>query len=185
MLDCSQFLEGYSEFRDGRLDAVLRGAFEAHIDDCAACARYHRVVLRGVEIFRELPQLTPSHEFQPRLQHRIFHLQDELKRSGVSPSGTTAAITFVIAALLTATAWIPVLQRPAPALQLPPVAATLPIPEQSPSLFRSAPLLWPGAAQVSAPAFIAAEAEHQLFRGYSPLGRSGMVIPAAQTGFQR
>jgi hypothetical protein len=78
MVNCERFLDDYSTFRDGELPARERVAFQAHLDECAACAHYDRVVAGGVEILRDLPRLEVSEDFGARLQHRIWH--EELDR---------------------------------------------------------------------------------------------------------
>ena len=56
MMDCGTFLDGYSDFRDGQLMLPDRVAFEAHLRECASCARYDRVVDGGVKVLRDLPE---------------------------------------------------------------------------------------------------------------------------------
>jgi hypothetical protein len=131
MLDCADFLDGYTDYRDGRLDDGTLASFRQHLTECASCARYDRVVQRGTRLFCELPELTPSDDFQARLQHRIYHLEDERRRFGASASGVPTGYVLSIAALLMIAAWAP-LARPRPArsavTRLPAVAAHAPHP---------------------------------------------------------
>lgn len=143
MFSCADFLRDFSEYRDGRMSASERAVVESHLAGCDACARYAEVVEAGVEHLRALPALEPSHDFLPRLQHRIYHLDDE--RAGIaSRSGSGASTGFVLAAavLITTAAALPLLRSQPAILELPPVAATAPAAEESvPALFRDGPLL--------------------------------------------
>lgn len=162
MLDCSEFLEGYSGFRDGTLGEVRSADFEEHLGVCDACARYDRVIRDGVALVRELPEIEPSYDFLPRLQHRIYHLEDDRARARQG-SGASAVLISGIALAIGATAWAPLLRGGAPVVELPPVVAHAPHKvEALQHLFRAGPLLTdprePGPTRT-------------LFHEYSPLGR--------------
>lgn len=143
MLNCSDFVREYSDYRDGRVDPVRRAEMEAHLAGCSSCARYDRVVVAGVDELRSIPEIEPSWEFLPRLQHRIFHLEDGLspwrrsERSAMSP-----AFVLLLVLLIGAAAWVPTLRRQAALVELAPVAAVAPAPEPDVhTLFREGPLL--------------------------------------------
>ena len=107
ILDCAEFLDRYSEFRDGGLDAEAHARFQEHRRSCLSCARYDRVMARGVGVLQELPAIQPSADFLPRLQHRIYHLEDaRVLGRGARASGTSLA-TLGIAAALALAAWTP------------------------------------------------------------------------------
>ncbi len=106
IVDCPEFLDRYSDFRDDCLDAESRSAFEGHIRVCASCARYDRVVRNGVELFASAPEIEPSKDFYPRLQHRIFHLEDARALSNRRASGASLAALGIAAAVAFA-AWTP------------------------------------------------------------------------------
>src|SRR5690606_36943671 len=126
MVDCSTFLDDYSEFRDGLLGRELERSFRDHLEACPACARYDRVIEQGTRLFRDLPPVEPSHDFVPRPQHRLFHLEEEMRRPGRAGSGASVAFTLAIAAVIGASAWMPAM-RPRPAeFHLPPVLAHAP-----------------------------------------------------------
>lgn len=152
MIRCSDLLEEYSDYRDGLLDDERMTAIEEHLSGCSSCARYDRVIAGGVAELRQIPEIAPSDDFLPRLQHRIYHLQDDLgpgwkrERSGVSAGFATAlAVAIVLAA------WIPVItSRPATVTLAPITAQLASAPKPVPSLFRTGPLLTDGpAADVS------------------------------------
>jgi hypothetical protein len=77
-----------------------------HLASCTSCARYDRVVRRGTELARELPEITPSDDFAERLQHRIYHVQDGAGIAGNRASG--AAVTLAVAGVIALLAWSPV-----------------------------------------------------------------------------
>lgn len=142
-MDCDQFLEGYTDYRDDWLDPGERERFDAHLEECESCARYDRVVQRGLEIFRDLPEVTPSSDFLPRLRHRIYHIEDGIPLRSAHPGGS-AALVAVAAVGLMALAWLPFATRvpvevelPAVAVDPPPVATSEPVP----SLFEDGPFL--------------------------------------------
>ncbi len=140
MVDCARFLDEYSEFRDGFLAPEESREFEAHLTSCPSCARYDRVVARGGHIFRDLPELQPSEDFAARLQHRIFHLEDEMRAPGRTFSGVPTSAVLSIAAVLALAAWLPVLQPQDRLYHLPAVMASAPRGE-FPPLLVAGPLL--------------------------------------------
>lgn len=164
MLDCSDFLEEYSGFRDGSLDDVRLAAMRAHLAHCRPCARYDRVVGSGVDVLRALPEIEPSDDFLPRLQHRIYHIDDAAALRERRASGASAVILGGIAFAIGATAWAPLVRSGSvPVVELPPVVAHAPHKvEALEHLFRAGPLLT-GSEAGSAP--------RTLFHEYSPLGR--------------
>jgi len=128
MLDCSEFLEGYSAYRDGELDDHEHARFDAHRAQCCSCERYDRLISRGVEQYRRCPTPELSEDFQLRLQHRILHLEDEMRARPRNGSGAQAAVTFALAATIAAIAWIPVTRVQPSAVELPAIAARAPLP---------------------------------------------------------
>jgi Putative zinc-finger len=132
-MDCQQFLEGYSAYRDHDVTWAEREAFEAHMDECEACARYDRVVRRGVDVFGHLPELEVSDDFGARLQHRIWH-EDAVRTSAARRASAGAgAATVGLAAMIAAAAWVPLMQPPARLLELPAVAVRAPASGLSPA----------------------------------------------------
>lgn len=128
MMDCGTFLDGYSDFRDGLLTLPERAAFEAHLRDCESCARYDRVVDGGARVLRDLPELEVSGDFMERLQHRIWHEQDDMAaaraRRARRSSRRVAAAGVAAAATIGAVALAPeVYDRLAPTVTMLPSAA--------------------------------------------------------------
>lgn len=147
---CDEFLARHSEYMDGRLPAVLAQRLGSHAAACPSCARYDRVVRRGVALVRELPDMAPSDEFELRLQHRLFHLRDAESLGGSRAAGAAAALA--IAAAIALLAWSPLLvtragTRSATAAA---TASVEPIIERRVPLFDQA--AWYPVAPVTAPA---------------------------------
>lgn len=114
MTSCERFLAGYSAFRDDALPWEERVEFEVHLDECASCARYDRVVSRGAQVFRELPELEVSEDFAARLQHRIFTEDLEAARARTERRSAGAAFASVgVAAAIAAAAWVPLMREQA------------------------------------------------------------------------
>ena len=68
-MDCSNFLDWYSDFRDGLIaDARLLGRLRQHVRRCESCARYDASVRSGVLSVREM---YPSPDFRERLRERM------------------------------------------------------------------------------------------------------------------
>lgn len=134
MMDCESFLEDYSSFRDGDVSRERREAFEAHVGECPSCARYHRVVSRGAQIVRSLPELEVSDDFMARLEGRLYEVDVERSwQARRAPAGAATA-TLSVAAAIALAAWIPVM-RPASGLEtLPSMVAGAPRPTVPPSL---------------------------------------------------
>jgi hypothetical protein len=164
MVNCSEFLHDYSSFRDGLLGSERAGEFRVHMRGCASCARYDRVIGAGVELVREVDVVEPSSDFMDRLQHRIYHVEDEMRLSRRA-SGTSVALTLAIAAAIGFTAWAPTMRPKIPQVHLPAVAANAPVRSESvPSVFRAGPLL------TDNPRASAVQGTQTLFFRYSPLG---------------
>ncbi|MFQ5678489.1 MAG: zf-HC2 domain-containing protein [Gemmatimonadota bacterium] len=146
-MECDEFLEGYSEWVDGRLGEPGSGSFEAHLETCESCARYHRVVQRGLFIYRNLPELRSSPDFLPRLRHRLYHVDDEARLGGRTPLGS-AALVAVAAVGVLALAWLPFATRLSVEVALPPVAVDAPSDGPAPSLFSGGPFIEPAVGYV-------------------------------------
>ncbi len=134
-MECKEFLEGYSAFRDGLLEEAEREAFRAHRERCESCARYDRVVRKGTEVLRDLPPVDPPSDFLARLQHRIYHIEDGIPLGSVFRGGS-AAVLAVAAVGLLALAWMPFAVRAPVEVELPTVAVDAP--EQRPAARRTA-----------------------------------------------
>lgn len=151
MVHCQEFRENYSDFRDGLMSTPRMEALQAHLDACSSCARYDRVVQQGAALLRDLPPVRLSDDFMPRLQHRLYHLDDELAVQRGRASDASVPLMVAIAAAMAAIAWLPTARPRPPVVQLPPAVAHAPHPpKRVPVLFRTGPLLTPGAGATDA-----------------------------------
>lgn len=164
MLDCSEFLEDYSGFRDGDLDPARAEAMRRHAAGCSSCARYDRVVAGGVEVFRDLPGVEPSYDFLPRLQHRIYQADYEASRRRRRASSAPAVLTAGIGLAIAMTVLLPRIRTAPAVVELPPIAAHAPHRvEPIQVLYRAGPLL-------TAPQGIVTSRRANLFDASAPLG---------------
>jgi anti-sigma factor RsiW len=116
-MSCSDFIERFSAFLDGDVSSEEIAALEAHLQACAACRRYRAVLQHGAAVLRTLPAPPLREDFEPRLRHRLYHVDDE--RSIAAHQSATPALTVVgIAILLTALAWAPLLRDGPPDVRL-------------------------------------------------------------------
>lgn len=125
----------FSDFYDRSPEAAGRRAFSEHLENCSRCRRYEEVVRGGVDLLRGLTDAEISEDFHLRLQHRIFHIEDEqsLVRGGTSASGTTTVTAVAMALLLVIAAWSPTLLVGDPEIQLPAIVISEPSPRPVPA----------------------------------------------------
>src|SRR5207248_11318996 len=97
-MTCAEFLERYTEFRDGLITAPreLR-RFGRHLTHCAGCRRYDGAVRRGVLALQAAGTIEPSRDFRRRLDAR---LERERRAAGGAPARAGVAGGLVIAAAL-------------------------------------------------------------------------------------
>ena len=143
VMDCEEFLQGYSDYSDRlRTPEQLRD-FESHMRQCQTCARYDRVVRQGIDLFRQLPRPDTSPDFLPRLRHRLYHIDDHTVLG--SRLGGGVALVAMAAVGLLAIVWLPFASRIPVEVELAPVAVTAPTPPSAdlPSLFSPGPFVTP------------------------------------------
>src|ERR1700741_2452703 len=128
MMDCQTFLAGYSGFRDGYVSEDEREALRAHAETCERCARYDRVVGRGVLLYRALPELEVSEDFGERLGHRLYHEDMERAQARRFATPGAALATAAIAAGIALFAWVPLMGVRDRVPSLPAMAAVAPEP---------------------------------------------------------
>jgi len=123
---CREFLDRYTEFRDGHIAAPreLR-RFQRHLAQCAGCRRYDAALRRGVAALQNVETIEPSADFRRKLDAR---LAAERSRGAAVPAsaGLVAAMLVLVAlSLLVVEAG----RRPqmAQALPLPPAAFPKPV----------------------------------------------------------
>jgi hypothetical protein len=122
-MTCDEFIALAS---DGIEQAGCReelDAFQQHRAACISCARYHRVLARGLDLVRELPEIEPSADFTWRLHRRLRGLDDEMaERQRSVTSGVV--VVLAVAGMVAFTAWSPLL-GPAPTASAARTAAPL------------------------------------------------------------
>ncbi|MCL7971370.1 MAG: hypothetical protein M8866_04635 [marine benthic group bacterium] len=141
-MSCDQFIERYTDFRDGLLDSETRAEVEGHLADCACCERYHRVMQRGLELLSDIPSAESSDDFMPRLRHRLYNVDCGVTE-GRRSFGGSAALVGVAAVGLLALFWLPFAASVPLEMELAAVSVQPPPPGSAdlPSLFRSGPFV--------------------------------------------
>ena len=171
-MTCSDLQDRFSDFLDGTAEPSLLGEADAHLAECMDCRRYRDVVAQGSAILRSMPPVVVADDFFPRLQHRIYHLEDgpALGQADASGSGTTLATAVAVAVLIVLAAWSPALVRP-PQVALAPIVVSQPEPH---AVGVRPSLLWTGSVQARQSSSVPAVDwglwdDPRLFVRYSPL----------------
>lgn len=120
-MNCSEVVDRFTGYLDRTAPAEEVVAIEVHLEGCAACTRYGNILEHGGHLLRSLPQVELQEDFGPRLQHRLYHVDDEQALGAHAASGAPALTVLGIAVLLTAVAWSPTLVGRAPVLELAPI----------------------------------------------------------------
>jgi len=128
-MTCAEFQNRFSDYYDAAGDAVFMAEASGHLDGCADCRRYRDVVEQGIQILKAVPSPSVSDDFLPRLQHRIYHIEDgsALTRRETAGSATTTTTALAIAMLIAVAAWSPALVRE-PEVAIAPIVVTHPEP---------------------------------------------------------
>ena len=94
---------------------------------CGKCARYQEVVSRSVALLHAMPRAELAESFRPRLQHRLFHLDDGGAVGRPGRGSATPAVTVLgMAILLTVIAWSPTIASGVPEVELPAIVVSGP-----------------------------------------------------------
>lgn len=185
-MDCQLYLAKFSEFLDGRTGVEVSREMEAHRSSCQACSRYSEVVETGSRLIRELPSLDVPGDFHPRLDHRIYHLEDgaSIARESVGTGATTVSV-LAVAALLALSAWAPAAGDSEAAVDLPAVVVGEPsAPTFTPA--RSNPTFTRQLSLFSTREFndgIWGDS-HTLLREYSPISDRRRDLVQVRTGIE-
>ncbi len=125
-MDCRQFKKNHCAFTDDTLAGVELVGMQRHIAECEQCARLDWSVRRSLMVFRNLPSIQPSYDFEERLQEKIrcsVSAQAVTQRS-FRLAGTVAAV-FGAAMLGYIAAVLPSSEMPQDVVMAP-VIATVP-----------------------------------------------------------
>ena len=176
-MTCYDFQNRFSDFFDGTAEPSFLREADAHLAECVDCRRYRDVVTQGSAILRRMPPVVVADDFFPRLQHRIYHLEDgpALGQADMTGSGATVATAVAVAVLIVLAAWSPALMRP-PQVALAPIVVSQPEPR---ALGVRPLLLWTGSAQTTQSSSVSAVDQGlwddpQLFVRYSPLAATSV-----------
>lgn len=120
-MNCSQVVAHFTDYLDGVASAEEDAAIERHLEGCPRCVRYENVLRHGAELLRTLPEPELREDFVPRLQHRLFHVDNDRAIREHGGSGAPAMTVLAIAVLLAAVAWSPVLFTGSPVVELEPI----------------------------------------------------------------
>lgn len=146
-MNCNHFLESFSDYEDGLLAESAREACEDHLAACPSCSRYVQVVQKGRSMLSMLPPVEVGEDFTPRLQHRLYHVEDGelLVREREAGSGTTAVTLLAMTVLLALAAWSPTVKRPL-VIDLPAIVVNEPPPRPVRLIYQSLPVQQAGDA---------------------------------------
>ncbi|MEJ2203550.1 MAG: zf-HC2 domain-containing protein [Gemmatimonadota bacterium] len=125
-MTCSEFVARFSEYYDGTAPEEYVRRADEHLAACPNCCRYQQVVERGAGLLRRLPTPDLPEDFRPRLQHRLFHVDDPAVPGGATSSVSTVLAVLGMAVLLAGVAWSPALRPRAPVIDLPPIEVSSP-----------------------------------------------------------
>jgi hypothetical protein len=119
-MNCSEFLELYTDYRDGRLEsASVARLVREHLRDCDTCMRYDAIICRGVMTLRSTDELEPSRSLTFR---GLNVLPDSAQPNSPTPAKFAGAL--MIAAALALLLW----PQAKPPVDLAPIARTEPAP---------------------------------------------------------
>jgi len=104
LLSCKEVLARHSEFLDGEMAALDAELWRTHLANCAACARYDRILRRGLGLVRN-DAIDSDAEFMVHLRYRLAY---EEQRMAVGPVTAGAATSVTVAAVLALAAWLPI-----------------------------------------------------------------------------
>jgi anti-sigma factor RsiW len=102
-MTCAEFLDRYTEFRDGLLTSPGEARrFEHHLAQCPGCRNYEGTLRRGVQALQAGDVLHPSADFRTRLESRLR--TEDLVSASTPPAraGVAAALFIAVAIALLA-----------------------------------------------------------------------------------
>src|SRR5512144_1881973 len=97
-MTCGEFLARHSEFLDEELGADGAAEMRRHMGGCARCARYDRVLRRGLELVRDLEPVLPSTDGYVALHEHLARTTPPPERAAArAPLAATIAVAGVVA----------------------------------------------------------------------------------------
>jgi hypothetical protein len=107
-MTCQNCIAQATDFLDEALSPIERARHASHLERCPNCARYHRVLERGLGLARDVAEIEPTPGFRMRLHGRLRGLDEERRRRERAASG--AALVLTVAGLVALAAWVPIWQ---------------------------------------------------------------------------
>jgi hypothetical protein len=141
-MDCREFCDQHLAFVDDTLAGVELVRMQRHIAECEPCAKHDAKIRRALLLFRNLPSIEPSRDFNTRLEARLRTCQQEqlaITQRNLTRGAVAATLASVIMLGYIGTA---LYNRPAAPrdIVLAPVVASIPEPELTP-ITTSAPAI--------------------------------------------
>ncbi len=100
-MKCHEFLDRYSDWRDGLVGADLQLQMCEHLQVCPQCTRYHARVARGITVLKSLRELEPTWLSRRRLASRLADRPLTLLEPVTpAPAGIMVALMLITAAAL-------------------------------------------------------------------------------------
>jgi anti-sigma factor RsiW len=97
-MTCEDFLARHSEYLDDELSAVAAAGMRQHMAACERCARYDRVLRRGLALVRELEPVAPADDPYAGLQRYLARRSERAAARAVrGPLAATVAVAGVLA----------------------------------------------------------------------------------------
>lgn len=128
-MDCTTFLDNFSDWIDGNLDPDTRDRANAHVAACADCQQYEAVYARGTTLLRTLDDDFELDEdvFRASLEHRLLRARRDADTTASLGSGAPLVSLLAMTVVVLSVAWIPVLMTAEEeTFDLPPIAAAAP-----------------------------------------------------------
>ena len=124
-MTCSEFIESFSDYIDETGPEELRAEAQRHLGACPRCQRYESIYRRGCSVLSADSVEVDDH-FRDRLQHRLYHVDDE-KALARSSAGYHPVVMIVgTAALVAGLLGVPVVFGPDPEVELSPIVVSAP-----------------------------------------------------------
>ncbi len=118
-MECEEFLQSFSDYLDAEFEKHSHQEYSQHIESCAECGEYDRVMRRGLRLVRELDAPEPVPGFMPRLQRNVLLHRDRSEMiAEYAKAAGIAGLTITGVMLL---ASMPILRPGGGTLELPPV----------------------------------------------------------------
>jgi len=118
-MDCDEFIQTFSDFLDAEFEKHPLQEYSQHLENCAACGEYDRVMRRGLRLVRELDAPEPVPDLMPRLQRCFLSRRD--RSEAIVEYAKVASIAGLTIAGVMFVASLPVLRPSGGAFELPPV----------------------------------------------------------------